>query len=220
MAIRDARLAAGDRWGTLRIDGVVAPEFDVAITADKVAANLANIFAPNLGAEGTLTGRADIRGKTATPTIAWQVDGAGLRVAATRDAGLPGLALSARGDATMTEASIDARVSGAGATFTAKGRIPYSGSGLSVQAAGTAPLALLALESNRELRLGGSARINVAVTGSLAAPQITGDAELVDAMIADTETAFGVTGLTGRVVFDGRRATLQQVAAGCCRAGR
>ena len=63
----------------------------------------------------------------------------------------------------------------------------------------------------RELRLGGSIRANVDVTGAVAAPRIEGAAELVDATVADTETAFGITGATGRVVFDGKRATLEQV---------
>ena len=85
---------------------------------------------------------------------------------------------------------------------------------------GAAPLALLALESDRELRLAGNASVNLTVTGSLAAPAISGTIDLADATIADTDSGFGVAGATGRIVFDGRRATISQLTGRLAQGGQ
>jgi translocation and assembly module TamB len=217
--IAGARLAVGG--GTVRIDGAVSPELKLAVVADKIAASTANTFAPQLGAEGTLSFRATITGKPAAPAYTWQVDWSDVRVAATRNAGLPAFALAARGEGTLASTSIDAKLTGAGGlSFAVAGKIPFSGTGLALRAEGTAPLALLALESTRELRLGGAARADLSVAGALDAPQITGIADLVEATIADADTGFGVTGATGRIAFDGKRATLQQVTGRLVQGGQ
>jgi len=218
VALNGVRLALGG--GQLRIDGAVSPTLDLTIVADKVSVALANAFVKDLGAEGTLSGRATITGPTDAPKVAWKIDGNGLRAAAARKAGLPPVTLAASGNATLAETSLDARLSGGGAAFTASGQIPYSGSGLSVRAEGTAPLSLLGLGAGRELRLAGSMRANVSVTGALNAPKINGAVDLVDATIADSDTGFGITGGKGRITFDGERATLEQVTGRLLQGGQ
>jgi translocation and assembly module TamB len=209
VTLRNVNVALGG--GTLRADGSVAPELDLTVVADKVALAVANAFKPDLRADGTVSGRATIQGTPSAFTAAWQVEGSGLRARETRRAGLPAIAVNAKGTATGADTSLEGTISGGGAMLNVKGKVPYAGNGLAVHADGSVPLALLALQSRRELRLGGSIRASVDVTGALSSPQIAGTAELVEATIADTETAFGITGATGRIVFDGKRATLEQV---------
>ena len=219
VAIADARLAIGA--GTVRIDGAVAPAMNLTLVADKVAAATANIFAPKLGAEGTLSGRATITGQPSTPAIAWQVDGTGVRAAATRSAGLPALAIAAKGAATLTGTTVEAKITGAGGlAFSVAGTVPFAGSGLALRAEGTAPLALLPLGSSRELRLAGTARFDVSASGALAAPALSGMAELVDATIVDVESGFGVAGAQGRITFDGRQAILRQLTGRLAQGGQ
>lgn len=206
--IAGASLALGG--GSVLVDGTVSPTLNLTVTAQRVSAAVVNGFAPKLGAEGTISGRATITGTTAAPAIAWTLDWSGLRTASTRTAGLPGLSLSARGNATGKATSITGRVTGAaisGLALDLNGQVPFSGPGLSVKATGTAPLSLLALESSRELRLAGSARVNLTLSGSLASVATSGTIDLDGATIADTDTGFGVAGATGRINFDGRRAT-------------
>ncbi len=204
-----ASLALGG--GSVRVDGAVAPQLDLTIVVTNVAASVANGFSPGLGAEGSLSGRATVTGQPASPAFDWQVDWTGFRVAAARDAGLPALALKASGKGTSTASSVAATLSGAGLSLTVNGHVPFSGAGLNLRASGTAPLALLALRSDRELRLAGNARVDLAISGTLAAPATNGTIDLVDATMADGETGFGVSGANGRITFDGRRATIQQV---------
>ncbi|HVY21397.1 MAG TPA: translocation/assembly module TamB domain-containing protein [Bauldia sp.] len=205
--ISGAVLALGG--GTLRVDGAVAPALNLTVVADKVAAAIANGFAPALGAEGIISGTARVTGPAATPAIQWQADWSGARVTATRNAGLPPLVLSARGNANGKATNITARLTGAGLALDITGDVPFSGPGLAVRANGTAPLALLALESNRELRLAGTARVNLALSGSLANVATSGTVDLADATVADTDSGFGIAGATGRIAFDGQRATVQ-----------
>ncbi|MEJ0011557.1 MAG: translocation/assembly module TamB domain-containing protein [Bauldia sp.] len=215
--ISGAVLALGG--GTVRVDGAVAPQLNLTVALDQVAATVVNGFAPTLGAEGTITGQARITGPAAAPAIAWQADWTGARVAATRNAGLPGLTLSARGNATAKTTNLTARLAGAGLALDIAGDVPFSGPGLSVRANGTAPLALLALESNRELRLAGNAQVNLALSGSLANVATSGTVDLNNATVADTNTGFGIAGATGRIGFDGQRATIQSLVGKLAQGG-
>jgi translocation and assembly module TamB len=215
--ISGAVLALGG--GTLRVDGAVSPALDLTVAVNQVAASVINGFAPTLGAEGTITGQARITGPAAAPAIAWQADWTGARVAATRNAGLPGLTLSARGNGTSAKTNLSARLTGAGLALDIAGDVPFAGPGLAVRATGTAPLALLALESNRELRLAGNAQVNLALSGSLANVAASGTVDLANATVADTDTGFGIAGATGRIAFDGQRATIQSLSGNLAQGG-
>jgi translocation and assembly module TamB len=206
-----ASLALGG--GTVTADGTVSPNLNLTLAATNVSAAVANGFVAGLNAEGAVSGRATITGTPATPKFAWQVAWQGLRVAATRNAGLPPLAVNANGNGDGKGTSLSATIAGLpGLSLNANGTVPFSGSGLNLAVNGTAPLALLALQSSRELRLGGDARINLALTGALSAIATNGTIDLNGATIADTDTGFGVTGASGRIVFNGHQATTQQIS--------
>src|SRR5690606_21969500 len=85
---------------------------------------------------------------------------------------------------------------------------------------GTAPLALLGASAGRELRLGGNARLDLAITGSTAAPAIAGTADLTDATVVDAPSGFGVAGPSGRIRFDGRTATTDQLTGRLAQGGQ
>ena len=198
--------------GSVRVEGAVSPQIDLTVNATTLAASVVNGFSPGLGAEGSLSGRARITGTPSSPTIDWQADWTGFALAATRGAGLPALAINASGKSTITASTVAARLSGAGLALAVDGQVPFSGPGLDVKANGTVPLALLTLSSGRELRLAGNAKVNVAVGGALAAPAMTGAVDLVDATIVDGETGFGISGASGRIDFDGRKATVEKIS--------
>ncbi len=198
--------------GSLRVDGSVSPKLDLTVAATKLAASLVNGFAPDLGAEGSVSGRARVSGQASAPNIDWQAEWTGFALAASRNAGLPALSISASGKSTTTASTISAKLSGAGLALSVDGRVPYSGAGLDVKANGTVPLALLALSSSRELRLAGNAKVDVTVGGALSAPAVSGAVDLAGATIVDGATGFGISGASGRIAFDGRKATIQQIS--------
>ncbi len=205
--------------GRATLTGAFGPELALEAVAENIPARLVNRFAPSLGAEGSLSARATISGPTSAPQIAWQLDWPAFRVAQTASAGLPALALSASGRATTSATSLDARLAGAGLALRVTGDVPFAGGRLAVHAEGDAPLSLLALESARELRLAGTARIAVDVAGALAAPAITGSATLAGATIIDSETGFGIRDAAGRLAFDGKRATVERLTGSLAQGG-
>ena len=153
------------------------------------------------------------------PAIGWQVDWTSLAVAATRSAGLPDLMLSARGSATKSATEIDATLSGAGLSLSISGRVPFNGDGLGLRANGMVPLALLAIRSERELRLAGTAKVDLTIAGSLSAPRTSGNIDLADATMADVSSSLGVVGAKGRVVLDGQEATIEEITARLAQGG-
>jgi len=204
------RIAIGG--GSIVVNGSISPQLDLTVVAERLPASVANGFSPALGASGTVNARATVTGSTASPTIAWRADWADMQTAAMQRIRLPPLQVSATGRATTTETTMDGMLTGVGLSLGFKGSIPFSGNGLSVTATGTAPLALLALETTREVRLAGNARIDLRITGSVQALQYAGGATLVDATIIDGETGFGVTGAAGRIAFDGKRASTERIS--------
>ena len=210
-ALRAATLALGG--GTVVVDGTVSPALNLTLAVNSVAASVVNAFAPAIGAEGTVSGRATVTGSAAAPRLAWQATWQGLRVTATRTAGLPPLTLTASGAGDLKTTTLKANIGGlSGLSLDVAGTVPFTGSGLNVAANGTAPLALLALQSSRELRLAGNARVNLALSGSLAAVTTNGTIDLDGATAADTDTGFGISGASGRIAFNGHQATTQQIS--------
>ena len=204
--IPETRIGIGG--GAVAIGGSVSDRLALDLAIRNVAASIVNGVAPTVGAQGTISGRANITGATSAPAVDWQADWNGLSVAATRSAGLPALSLSVRGQATTTRTTLDGNLSGAGLALALNGQVPFAGSGLALSVRGTAPLSLLAIQSQRELRLAGTARVDVNVSGSTSAPQIAGTVDLADATVIDADSGFGITGGTGRISFNGQQATI------------
>lgn len=204
-----ATLALGG--GTIRIDGTVFPRLDLTVVVSNVSASVADGFSPGLGAQGTVSGRATVTGSPASPAIAWTATWSAMRTVSTTAAGLPPLSLSASGNATRTATSVNANLSGGGLALTITGQVPFTGAGLNLRAQGDAPLALFAAQSTRELRLAGTARVNLAVTGSLASPAISGTIDVVNGVYADVSSGFSVVDANGRIALNGQTATVQSL---------
>ena len=216
--ITKATLAIGN--GRVVVDGSASSNLDLHVTASQVPASVANGFAPNLNAAGTVSGSATISGAASAPKIAWQLDWTGLQVAATRNASLPPLALTASGNATRSATDIRGTLSGAGLSLGLGGSVPFSGGGLNVTVKGPAPLSLLALRSNRELRLTGNANLDLQVTGTTRSPDVSGTVTLADATAVDIDTGFGVSGATGRIALNGQRASIEQISGRMAQGGQ
>lgn len=212
------RIAVGG--GSVTVDGAVSPELNLSIVVARVPASVINGFAPNLEADGTFDGRATVSGTPASPRIDWQMNWSDLQTAASSKAKLPPLQLSATGRASLRESTIDGVVTGGGSSLTVKGSAPFAGDGLALTVAGPAPLTLLALETKRELRLAGNAQLDLRISGSAKSPGYAGTVTLADATVIDGATGFGVTGASGRIVLDGRRASTEQIGGRLSQGGQ
>mgnify|MGYP000665994065 CR=1 FL=1 len=207
--ISGANLAVGG--GTVRVDGSIGEEIAVDAVINQVSGAFIDRFANDLGAEGTISGRATVTGTPAAPRVQWRIDWAGFNIAAARNAGVPAMALNASGVASGTATTVDARLAGGGVSLAVTGNVPYAGPGLQVRAQGTAPIALVSAQLGNDIAADGTARIDVSVTGSTANPLINGTFDLVEVRVADASDGIGVAGINGRITFDGTTARIERM---------
>ncbi|WP_075214990.1 translocation/assembly module TamB domain-containing protein [Mongoliimonas terrestris] len=213
--------AARLNGGRVTVAGTVGEALQLRAELASLPVSLANAFAPDLEAEGALSGTADVTGTFAAPVVAFRATGSGLSAAPLRSAGVPPLTLAADGRFADQTVTFDATVGGGGGIdLTATGTVPLQGAGLSITANGTAPLGLAnTLLAERGTRVTGTARIDVAVTGSVAAPAIAGTVTVDDASLIDPETQNRLTGLDATVRFTGEEAVIERLSAATPRGG-
>jgi translocation and assembly module TamB len=210
----DARTTIGG--GAVRVTGSVGEALDLAATVTNLPLSLANAVSPGLGASGTLSATATVAGTPAAPVVIFDATGNALSVAALRSAGIGALALSADGRFENNAVTLDASASAAGGiAVDASGRVPLAGSGLALDVSGTLPLsAANPALATRGARLDGTVTLDARVTGSLAAPAVSGSASSSGASFADPETGTRLEGITIAVDFTGAEARIRQLTAG------
>ncbi|MCP4379883.1 MAG: hypothetical protein GY798_00380 [Hyphomicrobiales bacterium] len=214
VSIDNVMMAIGG--GRVAVSGQASPQLNLDVRIDNVSASIADAFSPGLGAEGTITGQATATGSTDNPKIAWQADWSGFAVAESRASGLPGLSVTAKGEAATDATTIDARLAGGGLALDVSGNIPFSGADPQIRAQGSAPLELLGLVTDRELELGGVARIDLTIS-SLSA--ISGTVSVSNGTIVDAETKFGVADIAGEIRLDGQTATIARLTGRMAQGG-
>ncbi|MEM6666985.1 MAG: translocation/assembly module TamB domain-containing protein, partial [Pseudomonadota bacterium] len=170
---------------------------DIALTAFPL--QVLNARLPDQDLAGQVTGTGKVTGTLTNPVATFDMRGTGVRARALTSAGLSPLAIGAVGrfaDGIVT--LTDATAAGAeGLTVAGAGAIPLSGPGLNVAANGTAPLSL----ANRALagrgaRVAGTLRFDMAATGSLAAPSLSGSFSTSGAEFVDPQANLRLTDIT------------------------
>ncbi|HVH02195.1 MAG TPA: translocation/assembly module TamB domain-containing protein [Amaricoccus sp.] len=200
-AIELTPLALDFGGGSLTAQGRVADIFDVDVAIRSMPLALANTIRPDLGLAGTIDGAARITGPRAAPDARFDVTGSGLASAATRNAGLPPVAVQARGTTSNGLLDLAASVSGAGGlSAQARGRVPLGPGNLDLTVdLGAFPLALVD-QAARGRGLRGAVTGQARITGPLADPaaRFSLEAQGVSARVLDDfglpTLAIGATG--------------------------
>lgn len=100
--------------GTASVSGMAGEQLALDVALDQVPAALANAFVPDLAAEGTLSGTAEVTGASSAPSIAFDLDLAGGGVAQTRAAGVGAADISATGTYAAPALSMETEIRVAG----------------------------------------------------------------------------------------------------------
>ncbi len=186
----------------LRILGQVLPTLALKASLRDVGPQLANAFAPDLLAAGSLSGQADLTGSPTAPLGRVHVDVLGLRFASTSAIGLPALDAHAtvqlRGDTANIDASLTA---GAASHLTLGGEAPLDPAGtIALQIAGRLDVGLISpLLEARGLRAAGQIDVDARVAGTPAAPDIGGAIALSKGSLRDYGRGVGLTDITARI---------------------
>ncbi|WP_181699810.1 translocation/assembly module TamB domain-containing protein [Chthonobacter albigriseus] len=217
----DVDAAASVSGGSVTVTGTVGDALQLAAEISGLPAAIANGFVADLGAAGTISGRADVSGTFAAPVVDFRANGTGLTANALRTAGLSPLALESSGRFADNAVTFEATVSGAeGLSLRASGRAPLAGVVLDVAVTGSAPLSVAnSALAERGARVAGTAQIEARVTGSVQAPAVAGSATVDGATLNDPETGNRLTGIGLTLRFDGTTATVERLVASTPRGG-
>lgn len=202
--------------GRITASGTAGNALDLSVDISALPLSIANAVVPGLGLAGTLEGNARVTGSASDPRVTFDARGNGINATAIAPFGIAPVNASARGSFAANTVSIDAlSANGSGGlSVTGSGRVPLSGSGLSVTANGSAPLVL----ANRFLidrggQLSGTANFDAQVSGSIANPQFGGSVSTSGAGYVDPELNLRLADITGRARLDGTVATIEGLSA-------
>ncbi len=214
--VRTERLTLALQGGEVEITGALGTDLDATIQARRVPLSTIDILAPGTGLAGTLDARATLRGPAAAPRGPFEATVRGFAAPATRNAGVPALDISARGEARGERASLDATING-GRTIalTVSGSVPMTATGaldLAVRGTLDAGLANAQLAGSGQ-RLTGRIAIDGALRGTATRPDIQGAATLSGGSFSDPLNGIAFTAIEGRATGRGTDIVVERLTA-------
>lgn len=201
--------------GSVAVSGRVGNALDLKVTISSLPAALANTFSPTLGADGVISGTATVTGTLANPTAQFALNWPSASLAATRSAGLPPMALQAKGGFGGGALTIDASGAGGGLNAKASGRVQLQGGqSLAMRVQGSAPLALgQPFVTDQGIALSGTANFDISANGAPTAPKLGGTIRLASAGAALPRQNLNLTGIDGTITLDGNTARIAGLSA-------
>ena len=200
--------------GSLSVSGTVAPTLDLAVTANALPLSLADVVAPDLGLQGTLSGTADVIGTPADPNARFDLRGSGLSAAPLVALGLQPIEARASGEFQNQRLTFDADASGP-FDVAADGSVDLSGGTpiLDISVDGTASTDPFA---DRLARAGARADADIVfdvdITGPASDPTIIGAIRTDDATVGDAQGRFILRDVSADISLDGDRVVVNRIS--------
>lgn len=173
--IEGLRITTGK--GSITVDGIAGDKLDLKIKVAALPASLANTFASDLDASGTIGAEARVSGSPAKPVVDFTVDWQNASTSQVRAAGLPALTVNAKGKLQGSRLAIDTNVRGGGGlTLSARGTVDTGGGqALNLSVRGQLPFAAVASQlAAQGLALKGNADFDLKIAGTATRPDISG----------------------------------------------
>ncbi len=172
--IRTAGLNLDLAGGRIAISGAAGRLLDLTATLRAVPLAVIDVAAPGLGASGTADGQLILAGTAAAPNGRFDLNLKSVSLAATRDAGLPPLAVTARGTVAPGASRIDARLAGGRAIdLSVTGTVGLAADPrLDLKIAGTLDAALASRRLAPGQRVTGRVALDATVTGTPQRPRL------------------------------------------------
>ena len=203
-------LKLGAQKAELDVQGQISPTLALRVSLRQVQPALVNVFLPNLLAAGVIEAHADLHGTASSPLGEITVNALGVQSADDAALGLPPANIRVAAGLRGHTADIDARLdAGSASQLTALGKAPLAADGeIDMKITGKTDVGLMnAFLEARGQHASGELDIDAAVTGSVAAPQITGTLELKNGKINDYGRGVSLTDIAAQIV--GNQGTLQ-----------
>ncbi|MFJ6326254.1 MULTISPECIES: translocation/assembly module TamB domain-containing protein [unclassified Rhizobium] len=208
--------------GSVTVDGTAGQALNINAKIANLPANLANVFAPTLAAEGAISGTVSVTGKATSPVVAFQTNWSGAATSQTKSAGLAPLGIKADGKFADNVVTINTNLTGqSGLALNGGGTVAIAGSkAMALKFSGNLPFDALAGQlAAQGLVMTGAARIDMQVGGTTAAPAITGSISTDGAKLVDVRRNLTLNGLAIAVTLDGKQAVISRLSGNLASGG-
>jgi translocation and assembly module TamB len=181
------RLRLGLDKAVLEASGPIKPALGITATVRDLPASLVEMFVPGLAADGTIGGEARLTGSLARPDGTIKITATGLRLRQQLGRLLPLARIDANAIFGEGTVRLDVRAAAGTSRLTVTGGAPMGASGrLDLHVAGVFDLGLIdpLLAANGQ-HIAGSLTVNAGIAGSVAAPSLSGGANLTRGELRD-----------------------------------
>ncbi len=199
--VRTAGLTLDLAGGRIAVAGSAGRALDLTATLRSVPLAAADAVAPGLGAAGVADGEIRLGGPAAAPTGSFDLNLRNASLAATREAGLPPLAVTGRGTLSAGTTNLTVRIAG-GRTIdlSVTGSVGLSADPrLDLRLAGTIDAGL----ANRRLgpgqRVAGRVAVDATIGGTRGQPRLGGGATITGGSFSDALGGVAIEGIEGRI---------------------
>lgn len=201
--------------GSVAVAGTAGQTLKLAVDLRSLPLNLANAIAPALKAEGSLSGKVTVSGKASNPVVDYALTLDRFALDQTRAAGLQPLAIKADGRLENNRLRLNTAVSnGDGLQVKGGGSLAITGNqALDMAFSGSLPFkALSGVLAAQGLEVSGTAKADVKIAGTVAAPVVTGRITSSDGRVVDVRRNLAIQNLTLSVNLDRTRATVERLS--------
>ena len=209
------RMRVGLRQAVLEASGRVGSVLDLTVSLRNVSADLAAAISPDYAADGTLQADARLTGSTAKPSGTVKLTATGLRASSGPGRGVPPASITANATLNGTEAQVDAQLHVGSSQLRIAGRAPISATGsLDLRVSGMLDLAManpILAAGGRQVR--GRLTPDITIAGTIAAPRVTGTAQLAGGEMQDAAAGLHLSDIVARVQGDGNTLRIAQFSA-------
>ncbi|PZM09536.1 translocation/assembly module TamB domain-containing protein [Rhizobium tubonense] len=199
--------------GQVSASGTAGDTLNIQAKITSLPASLANIFAPTLAAEGTISGTVTVTGKAATPIVGFQADWTNAATSQTKSAGIGSLGIKTNGQFANNKVTINLNISGQGGmSLSGGGSVDIAGSrALAMKFDGTVPFSAVSGQMAAQgFDMTGAAKIGLQIGGSTAAPTINGTINIDGARLVDVRRNLALNALAATITLDGKQATISR----------
>jgi translocation and assembly module TamB len=208
------RLRVGIRQAVLSATGRISPTLGLTASVRNLDLGLAEVFVPDVPAQGTVTADAKLRGAPSAPEGSLRIAGRGLRLRGGSAGAMPAADLDGTAEIGGELVRLDARIA-AGNSMRLRlfGAVPRSeAQSFDLNAEGTLDFALLdplLTPQGRSAR--GIVALTAKVAGPPSAPRASGSARLSNGSIQDFAQGVRLSDIAGLVEFAGDTVRIRQL---------
>lgn len=201
-AITVDHLRLGLRQAVLDVAGRLSPTLDATATL-RTPADIASIASPTLALDGAIALDAKLTGPSAHPSGTVKLTATAVRSRTGPGRALPPANLTATAQLAGAAARIDARLTAGTANLALAGQAPLSQGPLALTATGALDLTLLdPILTPAGRRARGRLTLDTTIAGSLAAPRLSGTAQLANGELQDFAQGVHLTNLAATIRAD------------------